>query len=498
MVERVHRPMCAFLTKDIERPLNEQATKILLEPRGVYKSTIGSIAYPLWMLLKNPNMTILINNEELGKAKDFLREIRFHITENEKFKLLFGELSTEKQKSRGRRWNEERIDIATRTKWTKSPSIDTGSTTASVTGKHADLVINDDLVGESNANTREQLLKVDEFVKNLGSVLNQGGVMIFIGTRWHHLDVYNTQLDHIKTLGKLAYADVLIESAHMPDGKLFFPELLSDNFLKSKRVKMLPRFYNCQYENKIVGEEDALIKRVDKYGATIQGMPAHEFFRTKCNIFVTVDLAYTNKATSDNTVIFLQAVETTTGHRYPIHYDVFKTTEPTVVINKMFDINDVWHPTRWGIEANNYKSWLRIPLRDAMRERTKFLNIDPEEGLMHYGPGSQKIARLVKLAPPLNYGQYSIAEDMIELEDQFLTLTYDGTRGHDDLLDAAAMQEEIIFWGSAEPTNKYDNEETMMNEDMEAKEKTLDDLFPEGYTVIGEECEDSSRYSWCA
>lgn len=495
MVPRVHQPMCTFLARRIERPSNEQATKILLEPRGTFKSTIGSVAYPLWCLVNNPNMTILLNNEKQERVVDFLREIKFHITDNEKFRTLFGNLST--QGKIGKRWNESRIDIDARKVWTASPSIDTASTTSSTVGKHADLIINDDLVGESNVGTKEQLEKVDEFVKNLGAVLNPGGDMYFIGTRWHHLDVYNTQMEHIKSLGKYAWADILIEKAIRDDGSLFFPERLSEQFLKSQRVKMSPYFFNCQYMNQIISRENALIKRIDKYGAMINDMPAEQFFREKCNIFVTVDLAYTDTARSDNTVIFVQAVDAATGHRYVVHYDVFKTTEPTVIIDKLFEVDKTYKPVRFGIEANNYTSWLRVPLRDAMRERNHFLNIDPEDGLKHYGKGQGKAGRLTKLAPVYNYGQCSIAEDMIELEDQLLILTYDGTKGHDDLLDAHAMQEEIIFWGSVDPTNKYDNDEAAMEREHEPKEKTLDDLFPEGYSVIGEEDEaDDSDYQW--
>ena len=83
MVPHVHEEMCNFLVHDIERDQNEQATKILLEARGTFKSTIGTIAYPLWRLVKNPNLTILLNNEKLSRVTDFLRSIKNHITDNQ-------------------------------------------------------------------------------------------------------------------------------------------------------------------------------------------------------------------------------------------------------------------------------------------------------------------------------------------------------------------------------------------------------------------------------
>ena len=96
MVPHVHRRMCDFIMREIERGDNEQAVKILLEPRGSFKSTVGTVAFTLWNLVRDPDMTILITNEKLDKSKAFLKEIKAHITDNKAFRLLYGDLSCEK------------------------------------------------------------------------------------------------------------------------------------------------------------------------------------------------------------------------------------------------------------------------------------------------------------------------------------------------------------------------------------------------------------------
>ena len=459
MVPHVHEEMCRFLEHEIPRGESEQSTKILLEPRGVFKSTIGTVGYSLWRLVKNPNLTILLNNEKQKLVIDFLRAIKFHVTDNRLFKLLYGDW---KPVGLGKRWNEQRIDIRPRSVWTPSPSIDTASTTSSTVGRHCDLIINDDLIGESNYGTPEQLAKVDEFVKNLGAVLNPGGEMNFTGTRWDHRDVYSTQMEHIKTLGEFARSDVLIKSAYKEDGSLFFPERLTEQFLKTQREKLRTFFFNCQYCNAPTNRADVLIQRVDKYGETIMigdiNVPMETFFADYCNTFVTVDLAYTDTKRSDNTAIFVMSVHKETGKRYVRDYRVFKTTKPQKVIDTLFEIDDRYKPIRYGIESNTYKAWLQVALKEAMRKKNHYLNIDPENGLPHYGKSNSKHLRLTKLAPVLNAGDCLLAGWMQDLEDQLYILTYDGTKGHDDLLDAFAMQEEIIFWGMSEPVNKYVNE----------------------------------------
>ena len=457
MVPHVHENMSRFMMNNIEREENEQATKILLEPRGSFKSTVGTISYTLWKLINNPNYTILISNEKLDKSKGFLKAIKTHITDNPRFRLLYGDLCCERVK--GRKWSQDMIDIKTRTIHGETPSVKASSVERSETGTHFDEIICDDLVGKDNSNTIEQLMKVDEYVKDLGAVLQPDGCMSFIGTRWDYRDCYNTQFEHIKTLGRYARADILIESAEKEDGSLFFPERLTEQFLKSQRVKLGTYFFSCQYLNEPVAREDALVQNIEKYGDAIGGVPAEEYFNSYCNNFVTADFAYTENVTSDSTVILVSSVNRKTGKLYVRYWKKWKTNDPAQVIEELFRVHKQYNPIRYGLEKNNYINWLKHPLERAMRERGVFLNLDPKEGLPHYGPGSNKNARLRGLAPNFNFGNCVIHESMTELEDQLLLLTYDGVKGHDDLLDALAMQDEITFWGEETTANKYENDE---------------------------------------
>jgi len=457
--------MCDFIMQKIERGENEQATKILLEPRGSFKSTVGTVAYSLWQLIRNPDHTILITNEKLDKAKGFLKEIKSHITDNEIFKLLYGDLSCEKKF--GSRWSDARIDVATRVKQGAAPNIEASSVESSETGKHVDEIIADDLVGKSNYNTPEQLRKVDEYIKDLGAVLNPGGVLNMIGTRWDYRDCYNTQLEFIKELGKYARADVLIEQAIREDGSYLFPERLSEQFLKSQRIKLQTYFFSCQYQNSPVAREDALIQLISKYGAKIGDEDASEFFSKYCKNFVTADFAYTENVTSDSTVILVSSVDQRNGNLYVRYWKKWKTNKPMEVIDELFRIDNEYKPVKYGLEKNNYINWLKHPLERAMREKNHYLNLDPKDGLPHYGPGSNKNARLRNLAPNFNFGNWFIREDMTELEDQLLLLTYDGVKGHDDLLDALVMQDEVFFWGTEDTANKYENENQGPTEDGE-------------------------------
>jgi hypothetical protein len=139
-------------------------------------------------------------------------------------------------------------------------------------------------------------------------------------------------------------------------------------------------------------------------------------------------------------------------------YDVLKTGDPDKITELLFEYQKTFKPIRFGIEKNNYISWLKKPLEDEMRKRGIFLPIDPPDGLPHYGKGQNKALRLRNIAPRFNYGECYIHDSMVELEDELWKLTYDGARGHDDLLDALSMQNEIVVWGANSTVNKDDNE----------------------------------------
>lgn len=459
MVPHVHKELCAMLTEEIPRGMGEQAVKVILTPRGTFKSSVGTIAYSLWRLAREPNLRIMISNEKGTKAKKFLSEIKTHINQNPVFITLFGDWNSEKMS--GYRWRTEGIDIAPRKLLVGSAGYSVGisSTEASATGDHYDLIICDDLVGKSNSNTVDQLDKVQEYVKDLGAILEPDGTMVFIGTRWHYSDIYGRQIDFIEEMGELANARVHIRSAHKEDGSLLFPERLSEQFLASQRKRLGPAFYNAQYENKIVTRETQLIKRIDKYRSDgFIGEVRAEKFLDACHNIVTVDLAYTDAKKSDSTAIVVNAIDPTDGKWYIRHYEVFKTTDPTEVVTRLFQIDDLYHPIRYGIEKNNYQSWLKNPLKNMMRQYGKYLNIDPEDGISHFGREHNKNLRLRVLAPQFNFGKAAIEEGMTELEDQLLLLTYDGVKGHDDLLDATAMQAEVELVGAGLVTTRGEND----------------------------------------
>ncbi len=162
--------------------LESKATrKIIVLPRGAFKSTLGVVAYPIWRLLKDPNLTILIDSEVFNNSKNFLREIKAHY-KTDWFIKLYGDLE-------GDKWDESEIIIRPRTRNRKEASITVGGIGTVKIGQHFDLIIGDDYNSPRNSDTPEKCQQVIDHVRYNLNILNPGGEYLLIGTRYAELDI---------------------------------------------------------------------------------------------------------------------------------------------------------------------------------------------------------------------------------------------------------------------------------------------------------------------
>lgn len=170
--------------------------KIVVMPRGTFKSSLGSVAYPIWKLLKDPNETVLLDSELYSNSKNFLREIKAHL-ESEMITTIFGNQV-------GSKWDEGEIILKTRTKNIKEASITVGGLGTTKIGQHYSIIIGDDYNSPQNSETPEKCQKVIDHVRYNLNILNPNGEYLIIGTRYAELDVIGFLLKNILAESKLA------------------------------------------------------------------------------------------------------------------------------------------------------------------------------------------------------------------------------------------------------------------------------------------------------
>lgn len=168
----------------------ESATKrkLICVPRGCFKSSIGVVAYPIWLLIQNPNLRILIDSEIYDNSKNFISEIRGKL-ELPRMNMLFGDF-------RGNQWAEGRITIKQRTKILKEASITASGVGTGKTGQHYDVIIHDDLNSVKNSETKEARMKIINHYRLNTSILEPNGIMVVIGTRYSSDDVIGWILEN--------------------------------------------------------------------------------------------------------------------------------------------------------------------------------------------------------------------------------------------------------------------------------------------------------------
>lgn len=180
--ERTHRGMVDALESQTKR-------KLLVMPRGTFKSSVGVVGYSVWSLLRNPNERILIDSEVYTNSKNFLREIRAHL-ENPVVTSLFGKFKTDSN------WNEGELTIAQRKKSFKEASITCGGLETVKVGQHYTVIIGDDMNSGNNSATQEGRRKVIQHYQLNTAILEPEGTYIIIGTRYAADDVIGYVLEN--------------------------------------------------------------------------------------------------------------------------------------------------------------------------------------------------------------------------------------------------------------------------------------------------------------
>lgn len=166
------------ITDALEAPTTR---KLIVMPRGTFKSSIGVVGYSIWLLLNNPDLRILIDSEVYTNSKNFLREIKAHL-ESSRLTDLFGVFRTE------RNWTEGEITIAQRKKTLKEASITCGGIGTVKVGQHYDVILGDDYNSQNNSDSPEGCEKVLIHYRLNQAILDPGGIYSITGTRYSDND----------------------------------------------------------------------------------------------------------------------------------------------------------------------------------------------------------------------------------------------------------------------------------------------------------------------
>lgn len=428
--------------------------KLGLMPRGSYKTTIGTVANSVSDIINNGNIRILIDSEVLDNSIKFVDGIKKRMR-SERFRRLYGDLISDKYRETAKEFT-----VKTRTDSTlrEATITATGIGTVNV-GMHYDKIIIDDPHSEKNVGTKEQIDKVIAHYRLLLSLLEPGGELVIWGTRWDFKDLYDFLLEE-EIPDNSAWEHLIVDAEERrSDGKLFFHERLSPEFLREQKSAKGSYLYSCQYRNNPVSEETQTFKKsFFKYWGTEHELyPAIDGKRTLLNIYILIDRAFSTKDHADFTGCVCVGVSSV-GNIY-----LLEASRKKCGLGELFSLVVEWiklyGPDRVrvvGLETINYEEvWNDNGsgyFQQEMRKRNLFFN------LVRLVPDSRQSKNSrIEMALQARYANGAIyhKKRMVELESELLRFPV-GT--HDDLIDALAYLPQVML-APADPKQETDDQE---------------------------------------
>jgi len=226
----------------------------ILAPRGHAKSTWLSIIYPIWKIVNDRDIKIIIVSDTGDQAEMFLRAIKDELEANECLIEDFGEFYNKPKSGSPNVWKACDITVVRHTR-SKEPTIVCGGSGKRIVGRRADLIIVDDPLNDENTDSERQRRKTLRwFRKTLTPILNpETGRIIVIGTRKHPDDLH-------AELGKNSRYRQFVFRA-IEDGRALWPERWPLSRLRREKEEIGSLVFAQEYQNEPVSEETAFFRR---------------------------------------------------------------------------------------------------------------------------------------------------------------------------------------------------------------------------------------------
>jgi len=225
---------------------------------------------------------------------------------------------------------------------------------------------------------------------------------------------------------------VTYEKAVREDGSLYFPERLTKEFLDQARRVMGSYFFSNQYQNELIPDDEKRFRKEWlRYTTT---MPAQK------TAFGFIDPAIGQSRHSDYTGIAV--IYTDIDGIWYLRLAARYRLTPTQIVNKAFELCDQFGLQALGVENVAYQEALLYLMAEEMNKRQKTI---PVKGITRNR--ISKESRILGLVPRFEWGRIYMTPGLIEFEDEYHSFP----RGsHDDILDALASLEELVYYPTKE------------------------------------------------
>lgn len=450
----IHKEVCKFLTKDDAAP-----NQLVLLPRGHMKSHLIAV-WCAWWITKHPETTILYISSTSDLAEKQLYAIK-NILTSKTYRRYWPEM-VHPEEGKRTRWSATEIIVdhpIREEEGVRDPTISTAGLTTSTTGRHADIVIPDDVVEPQNAYTEEGRRKVAAAMSQMASIKNTGGMTKAVGTRYHPRDQYYTWMetkmkeynDEGEIVAEIPVWEVMervVEEdgiflwprEQRPDGKSFGFDLRELARIEAEYTDKT-QFYAQYYNNPNDPSSDRIDRNKFQYydQRFLKQFEGSWFFKDQpLNVYASIDFAFSLAKRADFTAIVVIGIAPD-GHIYLLDIDRFKADKISKYFDRIVDLHSKWGFKKLRAEVTVAQQIIVRDIKDMITKNGLRLSVD------EFRPGKTEGSKDERIAATLEHrydnqsiwhfhgGYTSVLEEELVLNKP----------PHDDVKDALASAVDI-------------------------------------------------------
>jgi hypothetical protein len=356
----LHREVCST----IETPTHSR--KLIMIPRGHYKSTIATKGRSIQWIAQNPNERVLIVSATATNAERFLRHIEAQFEQNALFRWVYREVIPEFAKTT---WSTKEA-IVKRTQHYPEPTFDTAGVGTALPSRHYTKIIKDDIVNDVNSNTQDLINQVIEWdagtIPLFDDPEDPSNEELVVGTPWSNLDVYSIKRKDPE------YGVYIRHSLEDKDGKPDWENgapIFPERFSREKLVRIRRRLANddlffCQYMCDPHGGLNALFRR--------EHIQHFDNAPSTLEVSITCDPGGIRDADGDFTAFTVVGVDT--NNDWYVLETIKQRMNPREIISMMFDLMERYpNAHSFGVEEVAYQKTLRFFAEEEMRRTGRFI-----------------------------------------------------------------------------------------------------------------------------
>lgn len=404
-----HEDLCKFLTKPKSKPY-----KLVLYPRAHRKSFYAG-ALAAWRIVKNPAISIVYLSATSDLAESQLRLIK-GLLDTPIVRRYWPDL-IDAEEGKREKWTTTEICVDSpirKNEGTRDSTVKAGGLTTNITGAHADLIILDDMVVPKN-NTEEGRRQVISQYSQLQSILNPGGEIIAVGTRYHPKDIYDTMQQTVEEIyddsgeiiGREPQWEILQRSVEengeflwnrtrRKDGKYYGFDFKELSRIKAGYVDK-SQFYSQYYNDPNDAGSSPITPDMFVYYNREHLYTKAGVYYIKdrpLNVYAAIDFAYAMNHRADSTAIVVVGVDYD-GNRYIMDIDRFKTDRIQDYYNHIMSLHAKYNLKKLRAEVSVAQQVIVTALKDKLAENSTRLVIED------YRPTTKKEERVSAVLRPL-------------------------------------------------------------------------------------------------